>query len=103
VWAVVRRRQPFSRAQQLAIDDAIRSASLRRAGGAGLMFGLLALADRLWALAVDAQPRPLRVLLPVLALACLAAAWNAFVRLRGMDGWHVGRAPASPSAGGDPA
>jgi hypothetical protein len=104
VWAVVRRRQPFGSARQLAVDDALRSASLRRAAGAGLMFGLLVLADRLWALAVDVQPRPLRVLLPLLAVACLAAAWNAFVRLRGQQAWRVDRAPAGPPArGGDPA
>jgi hypothetical protein len=96
---VLRRRQPYASDEQLAVDDALRSACLHRAAGAGLAFVLLALAGAVWHLAGVTDLRPLRLVLPVISLVCLAAAWNTFLWLRA-ERWRVPRAPDSmPTTG----
>jgi len=101
--AVLGRRQPYASAEQLAVDDALRSACLHRVAGAGLAFVLLVLAGRVWNLAVVVDLRPLRSALPVVTLVCLAAARAAFVGLPAKR-WQVPRTPASsPTTGAGPA
>ena len=103
IRVVLRRRQPYASTEQLAVDDALRSACLHRVAGAGMAFVLLVLAGAVWNLAVVVDLPPLRFLLPVIVMVgLLPAAWCAFVGLRA-ERWRVPRAPAGPSPETDPA
>jgi hypothetical protein len=103
--AMVYRAQPVASASDLALDDAIRSASIHRTAGAGLALQLLVLQNQLEQAAWAWQLGGWRWPIGLLELACLgvaATAWSNAVQ----PSWLVRRGTAPrprPESGRRPA
>jgi hypothetical protein len=90
------RAQPASSAESIKVDDAIRSASMHAAAGAGIGVTLLSLAGLIWVVGVTSDIQLLRWTFPFLGAASAFAAVAVWIALGPGTPWRVKR-PTSAS------
>lgn len=95
---MVRRPQPVADPVARAVDDALRSASARAAGGAGLAIVLLSLSLQVGNVAVNLGAGPARTAIVGLSWGCAVAALVAWARI-GHPRLRSVRRTATPAAG----
>ena len=88
---LVGRPQPAADPGDLAVDDALRSASVHAAAGAGLAIVLLSLSLQVSLVATNLEGGPGRTALVALSWGCAAAALAAWARVGHPRRWAVRR------------
>jgi hypothetical protein len=96
---IVHKPQPADEGDVVAVDDAIRSASIHAVAGAGLALLLLLAAAEFLVIGGVSDFQIIRWVFPVLAAISTAAAFVVWVRFGNDISWHVARSfpvPAVP-------